>query len=241
MDGIANIGEMQFTAAVDDANDAVQEDSSAKEPQQPKEPQESKESGDSGNPVHPKLGRTARETPGNEGDTAREPEVDVDDDITGEAGQRQPYAFFTREAGGGGMDGSANNDQGRDGCCGTGPVCGCCRTCVSSLTKIELSEIMPKVRGLHWTAGAVLVSLLSSLDHGLSYLVLLCRASPCLTITLICPCPCPLSVLPCPALSCRVLSQIKILLTAYQIVSSYPVSFDIKFPAVTFALLHALR
>jgi hypothetical protein len=110
---------------------------------------------------------------------------------------------------------------------------------VSSLTKIELSEIMPKVRGLHWTAGAVLVSLLSSLDHGLSYLVLLCCASPCLTITL--TCPCPLSVLSCPALSYRVLSQIKILLTAYQIVSSYPVSFDIQFPDATFALLHALR
>jgi hypothetical protein len=46
-------------------------------------------------------------------------------------------------------------------------------------------------------------------------------------------------------LSCLALSvwpsQIKILLTVYQIVSSYPVTLDVQVPPVIFALLHALR
>ena len=132
MDTLENIGELQFGAAVDDANSAVQEEGAAG----------SAESGQVGAGGAPREGLGSGDASGGAGGVA------VDSDAEGAANNAtrrgRSYSFF---AGAAGEEMSAGREEDQQACCSRVPVCGCCRSCMSSLSKIQLRAILPKVRG----------------------------------------------------------------------------------------------
>ena len=133
MDTLENIGELQFGAAVDDANSAVQEEGAAG----------SAESGKVGAGGAPREGLGSGDaSAGGAGGVADDSDADGAANNATRSGRS--YSFFARAVG---EERSAGRDEDQQACCSRVPVCGCCRSCVSSLSKIQLREILPKVRG----------------------------------------------------------------------------------------------
>ena len=124
MDTLENIGELQFAAAVNDANSGVQE------------------VGKVGAGGAPREGLGSGDASGGAGGVA------VDSDAEGAANNAtrrgRSYSFF---AGAAGEEMSAGREEDQQAYCSRVPVCGCCRSCMSSLSKIQLRAILPKVRG----------------------------------------------------------------------------------------------
>jgi hypothetical protein len=135
-------GEMQLESIVDNANDAVQEVDS-KQPEEDDKADDldnldsSEQEGQSPRPRQSQARQALRPACG-------EPAGVVDADVVSSDGQ----SFRPRQAGEEEEKEeheSAGGNEHPQSRCSSLALCGCCRSCMSSLSKIQLGQILPKV------------------------------------------------------------------------------------------------